>query len=123
MRIKVTIAILVVAALPVCALAQNQDAAALKAYAQKIVETISGDKAQSKVYCDIVKLGDQIEDAVQKNDSKTAGQLSLQMSALEQTLGPDYAALMDELQDIDPHSKDAAEIGLMFAALDKSCMK
>jgi hypothetical protein len=121
MKIKVTIAVLVVAAVPVCALAQKQDTAALKAYAQKIVETISSDKARNKVYCDIVKLGDQIEDAVQK--SKTAGQLSLQMSALEQTLGPDYAALMDELQDIDPHSKDAAEIGLMFAALDKSCVK
>ena len=123
MKIKVIIAILVVVALPTCAPAQEQDAAALKAYAQKIVETIGSDKAQSKVYCDILKLGDQIEDAVQKNDGKTAGELSLQMDALEKTLGPDYAALMDELQDIDPHSKDAAQIGLMFAALDKSCVK
>ena len=49
MKIKVIIAILVVVALPTCAPAQEQDAAALKAYAQKIVETVGSDKAQNKV--------------------------------------------------------------------------
>jgi hypothetical protein len=110
MKVKTIIAALIVAVAPVSALAQK-DAAALKAEAQKIVETIGSDKAKSTVYCDVVKLGDQIDDAVQKKDSKRAGELSLQMDGLEKTLGSDYTALMDELQDIDAQSKDAADIG------------
>lgn len=123
MKAKIIITILVIAAVPAYALAQKQETAALKAHAQEIVEMISSDKEKSKVYCEIVKLGNQIEDAVQDNDADRAGKSSLQIDALEKTLGPDYNVLMDDLQDIDPHSEVAAEIGLMFASLEKSCAK
>ena len=38
------------------------------AVAQKIVKTISGDKTKTQTYCDIGKLGDQIQEAEEKND-------------------------------------------------------
>jgi hypothetical protein len=45
------------------------------------------------------------------------------MKELENNLGPEYVALMDGLQDIDPESDDGADIGAALAALDKLCAK
>ena len=40
------------------------------AAAQKVVKTISADKAKTQTYCDIGKLGDQIQEADKKGDMK-----------------------------------------------------
>jgi hypothetical protein len=46
------------------------------------------------------------------------------MDALEETLGPEYIALMDGLADIDPEKdKLGVEIMSMFEALDGLCAK
>ena len=44
----------------------NRTPVTTAAAAQKVVKTISGDKAKTQTYCDIGKLGSQIEDAEQK---------------------------------------------------------
>jgi hypothetical protein len=62
-------------------------------------------------------------EANDKKDSKTADELSQKMKELENNLGPEYVALMDGLQDIDPESDDGADIGAALAALDKLCAK
>ena len=93
------------------------------AAAQKVVKTISGDKAKTQTYCDIGKLGDQIEDAEQKKDMKKIDELNQKMDELATKLGPEYVALMGDLQEIDPNSKDAEEISLALAGLDKLCAK
>ncbi|MFY9599245.1 MAG: hypothetical protein WB499_01745 [Pseudolabrys sp.] len=54
---------------------------------------------------------------------KKIDELNQKMEELATKLGPEYVALMDGLQDIDPDSKDAQEIGSMLEALDKSCAK
>ena len=124
MNLKLIVAILAIAAVPVCAQAQKPSTAKVtRADVQKVVRIIRGDKAKTQIYCDIGKLGGQIEDANGKKDSKMADELSQKMKELEKNLGPEYIALMDGLQDIDPESDDGEEIGAALAALEKLCAK
>jgi hypothetical protein len=54
MNPKSIVAILVIDAVPVCAQAQSPSAAKVtKEDAQKIINIISGDKAKTRIYCDI----------------------------------------------------------------------
>ena len=91
--------------------------------AQKLVKTISADKAKTQTYCDIGKLGDQIEEAEQKKDLKRIDELNRKMDELATKLGPEYVALMGDLQDIDPSSKEAQDISSTLEGLDKLCAK
>ncbi|MGC1900870.1 MAG: hypothetical protein WA716_19510, partial [Pseudolabrys sp.] len=81
-----------------------------KADAQKVLKIISGDKAKTQSYCDMTKLDEQIKQAKEKKDSKTVNELSQKLDLLEERLGPEYVALMDGLEDIDPKSEVALEI-------------
>ena len=123
MKLKTFVAIVAVAALPVCAQAQGQAKKVSKADAQKVVAMISADKAKAQTYCDIGKIGEQMEAAEQKKDTKKADALAQQMDALSQKLGPEYVALMEGLQTIDPESKDGKDIGAVLEPLDKLCGK
>ena len=121
---KLIIAILVIAAVPVCAQAQKPSAATVtKTDVQKVVKLISGDKAKTQTYCDIGKLNEQMAEADETKDTKKLDELSQQIDALGKKLGPEYAALMDGLEDLDPESEDGKQIGLMFQPLDKLCAK
>ena len=122
MKPRLIVAILVITGLPMCAEAQQPSAAKAKADAQKVVKMIIGDKAKSQIYCDIVKLGEQIEETDPK-DTKKADKLYQQVDELATKLGPEYIALMNGLQDMDPDSEDGKEIGSTLEALDKLCAK
>jgi len=89
MNQKLIVAILVIAAVPVCAQAQKPSTVT-KADAQKVINIISGDKAKTQTYCDIAKLDDQIAEA----DEKKALELFQKMDELATRLGPEYVALM-----------------------------
>ena len=118
------VAVFVTAAVPVYAQAQRPSTAKVTtADVQKVVTLISGDKAKTQTYCDIGKLNEQIEEADEKKDVKKTEELSQQIDALGKKLGPEYAALMDRLQQVDPESEDGKKIGLMFEPLDKLCAK
>jgi hypothetical protein len=123
MNLKMIVAILVIAALPVCAQAQKPRAAKVtNADAQKVVKMISGDKARTQTYCDLVKLGDQFEE-IDPKDTKKADELNQQMAELAGKLGPEYIALVGGLQAMDPDSKGSKEIDSTLDALDKLCAK
>ena len=92
-----------------------------KADAQNVFKIIIGNKAKTQTFCDIAKLGDQMEQANAKRDSKKVEELSLKADELGKKLGPEYAALMDGIQDVDPESEDGQEIGSTLQALDKLC--
>ena len=122
-------------ALPVCALAQAPKlpkaskgakaapVAPVTNAAAAVVKTISGDKAKIQTYCDIGKLGSQIEDAEQKNDMNKIDELNKKMDEMATKLGPQYAALLARLEEVDPDSKEALEIGSALETLDKLCAK
>ena len=115
MNLRLIVTILVVAAVPVCAQAQKQSAAKVtKRDAQKVVRIISGE---------MVKLGEQIEQANDKKDNKTVDELSKKLGELGPKLGPEYAVLMDGLQNIDPESEEGQEIESALVALDNLCTR
>lgn len=125
MYLKSIVAALAIFALPVCAQAQAQKPAAkvTNADAQKVVKMISADKAKTQTYCDMAKLGEQMEQADQKKDTKKSDELSKQMDAMSAKLGPEYVALMDGVQTLDQNSKAGKDIGDTLEGLDKLCAK
>jgi hypothetical protein len=131
-KLKLIITALVVAAMPMYAQAQSPNppkpskpakAAPAVPAAQKVVKTISGDKIKTETYCDIGKLGEQIEEAEKKNDMKKIDELNKKMDDLATKLGPEYVALMGQLEDIDPSSKEGQDISSALGGLDKLCAK
>jgi hypothetical protein len=137
MNFKMIVILLGMAAVPVCVQAQapNLPKASKAAKPAKAapaapvttvaaaVKTISGDKAKTQTYCDIGKLGSQIEDAEQKKDMNKIDELNKKMDEMATKLGPEYVALMTRLEEIDPNSKEALEIGSALETLDKLCAK
>ena len=115
------VGILIISAMPLFAQAQQPDAAKLKADAQKVVSIISGDKAKTQTFCQMEILGNQIDEAILKQDTKKAAELAQKLSELEKNLGPEYLALVESLRSMDLTSKDGQEIMLTFDKLDESC--
>jgi hypothetical protein len=120
MTLKSIAAVLAIAVLPFAAQAQKAPKPT-KAEAQRVVKMISGDKAKVKIYCDMAKLGDEMDAADKKKDTKKVEALSAKMDAMSAKLGPDYGKLMDGLQAMSPDSKEAKDIGAVMDTLDKQC--
>ena len=121
MNLKLTVAILAIAVVPVCAQAQQPSGAKLKADAQNVLKIISGDKAKTQTYCQLDELSDQVTQAVQKKDKKKAEELSRKVEELEGRLGPEYVALARELEEVDPNSQEGQDISSAMDALDELC--
>ena len=124
MNLKLIVAIVAIAAVPVGAPAQKPAGGKLtRADAQKVVQLISTDKAKTQIYCEMVKLGDEVAQADQKNDNKKVDELAQKIDDMTDQLGPEYVALVEGLQDMDPDSKEAEDIGTLLDGLDKLCAK
>jgi hypothetical protein len=124
MNLKVVVAVLLIAAVPVYAQAQNPSTAKVsKGDAQLVVTIISADKAKTQTYCDIHKLAEQMAEAHAKKDSKTVIGLFQKIETLEKTLGPEYAALIDGVQDIVENDQLRAEFLSAFGALARLCTR
>lgn len=127
MNLKSILVAVTLGVLPVGAQAQapaQQPPAApkpTKAAAQKVVQIVTKDKAKTKLYCDIAALSDQIDAAAQKKDEKKLDELAQKADEMGTKIGPEYIALMDGLQDMDPESKEGKEIGAVLEGLDKLC--
>lgn len=124
MKLKLLAAIAVVVAVPFCAQAQPKPAAApkaTKADAERVVKSISTDKAKTQKYCEMAKLSEQMDEADKKKDQKKLEALEKQADTLMAALGPDYAKLMEGMQSLNAESKEGKEIGAVMEGLDKLC--
>ena len=117
MNPKSMVAILMMVTAPVYAQAQKPT----RADAQRVFEIISGNEAKTQIFCDIGKLGDEIEQAAERKDTRTTDELHRKIDELGRKLGPEYAALMNGIQDVDPESEDGQQISSTIQALDKLC--
>jgi hypothetical protein len=88
---------------------------------QKAVQSIIRDKTKIIAYCDLAKLYEQIADAQAKYDTKSVGALSLKAQGQLNTLGPDYAKLLDAFDQTGPDSKKGKAIAAALDTLDKRC--
>jgi len=102
MNPKLVMAVSLFAAVPTIAYAQKDSPAGESskptiADAQKLVQTISSNPAKLKVYCDMGKLQEQMEQADQKKDNKAIEALNAKADSLERQISPEYTKVMDGL--------------------------
>jgi hypothetical protein len=126
MNLKLVMAVSLFAGIPMIAYAQKDGSAAKApkptvADGQKLVQMISSDKAKLKAYCDLGKLQEQMEQAEQKKDSKALEALGAKADSLAQQIGPDYAKVMDGLEEVDPNSAEGKRFTALFDPLVKQC--
>jgi hypothetical protein len=120
---RLIVALLLISTAPAYMQDQQPNVAKLKADAQKVVSMIQGDKTKARVYCQINALDEQIGEADRKNNEKKAEALSKQVTELEKKLGPEYFALVVDLNNVNPNSPVGQEIDSMLASLDDSCVE
>jgi len=122
--VKVLVAILLIAAVPLCALAQSPSVPRVsEGDAQKVATIIRSDKIKTQAYCDLQKLAKEIRKAHQKKDRKRIDELFRKVEPIEENLGPEYRALIDGIQEIAENEELRAEFVLAFGALAKLCTK
>jgi hypothetical protein len=122
MNLKVIVAVLLIAVVPVYAQAQRPSAQKVnKGDAQRVLKIIQSDKAKTKIYCEMATIGNQLEQINEEADPKKFEELSRKMDEMGKRLGPEYGALIDELQDVDPRSEVGQEISSTLDAIDHLC--
>ena len=94
-----------------------------KADAQNVVQIITSDKAKTQTYCDLAKLFDQIRVAREKNDSNTVQALDKELLPLVDKLGPEYAKVIEGMDQVDLTSNEGEELLSILSELDKRCTK
>jgi hypothetical protein len=117
-HLRVALATFVIATAP-CV--QAQTSAPSKPDAQKVLRIISSDKAKIRTYCQMTRLGHQMGRANETGDARKFDHLLNRIYELGKKLGPEYAELVDRLQDIDPDSEAGQEITSTLDALDNLC--
>ena len=121
MNLIFIVAILTISAMPAYAEGQQPSAVQLKEDAKNVVKIISADKLKIESYCKFADLSDQIDEAVQQQDTKKAKELSQRAGELQGKLGPEFTALADSLQDMNLNTQDAREMGSIIGKLDEFC--
>ena len=109
MKLKLIMAVLLIAAAPRWAQAQS---AVTNEDAQEVIGIISGDKDKTQAFCDSVKLDDQMEKDNQQG--KNTDELNRQMNELTGKLGPEYAALIAAYHDMDLSSREGLKTGAII---------
>ena len=89
--------------------------------AQKLVQTIRGDKAKLKTFCELDNLYKQLEEAEERNDMKERDALGVKIGSLEQQFGPDYRRVMEGLEEVDPNSAEGQKLTALFEPLQEKC--
>jgi len=114
-------AILVISTAPLYAQRQQQNVAKLKGDARNLVGIIGSNKAKIQIYCQIDDLTEQLDQAVEKRDTKTAKALVERIAELNKKMGPEFAALVDIEKHVDLNSPDGQEIASIVSSLGESC--
>jgi hypothetical protein len=103
MRTLLIVASLLISTAPLYAQVRP-DPAKLKADAQKVISSISVDRAKIEAYCEVTDLGGQAVEAAQEKDERKADALIQRVDELEKILGPEYPALFNALYDANSRS-------------------
>jgi hypothetical protein len=125
MRLKLFVAVAILVTPSIAAFAQSDEpenpAPPTIEEAQRLVQTISGDEAKLKAYCELGKLYDEEEMAEEKNDMKQLDALGVKINSLEQQFGPDYRRVMDGLGEVERNSAESRRLSEVFEPLQEQC--
>ncbi len=92
-----------------------------EAQVQKVVQTISADKAKLDSYCKLAKLQQQMGTLDEKKDAKKMQALGQQADAEAQKLGTDFEKMMDGLEQVDENSAEGKKFAAILGGLDAKC--
>ena len=126
MNLKLLVVATLFVAVPLVAFAQkdeptDQAPKPTLADAQKVVQTISNDKAKLQAYCELGKLEDQMAKAEEGNDTKAVEALITKADALAQQIGPEYIKFVEGLEEVDPNSAEGQKFAAVFNSLHEKC--
>jgi IDEAL domain len=124
MNLKLLMTVTLFAAVPLAAFAQTATNEAPKPTVedlQKLVQAISSDVAKLKVYCEIGKLQDEIDKALENNDEKAFDAIVAKLDDLVPQIGPEYKKAMDGLAEVDPDSDEGRKFAAVLDPLHKRC--
>ena len=88
---------------------------------QHLAEMISSDQSKLRAYCELGKLHDETQQAVEQQDADLIAALTAKIDAFEQQLGPDYDKVLEGLDQIDLSSDDGQQIADVFKTLQEKC--
>jgi hypothetical protein len=90
MRLKLFVAVTILVTASIAAFAQvdeaENQAPPTVEDAQELVQTISGDEAKLKAYCELGALYEEVERAEQRNDMKLLDALGVKIDSLEHSI-------------------------------------
>ncbi len=92
-----------------------------EAQVQKVVQTISADKAKMDSYCKLAKLQQQMGALDEKKDAKKLQALGQQADTEAQELGAYFEKMMDGLEQVDENSPEGKKFAAILAGLDSKC--
>ena len=121
MNLKLFIATVAIAALPLSAQAQQQAPKPTLAAVQQLVKSITSDKAKTQAYCELGKLEEQINQAEEKKDTKTVEALGKKAEEFAKKLGTEYVTVMAGLDEIDPETAQGKRFTAAMEPLEKLC--
>jgi hypothetical protein len=99
----------------------NQTPKLTLADVQHLAELISSDKSKLRAYCELGKLHDETQQAVEENDAKAIDALTAKTDAFEQQLGPEYDKVLDGLDQIDFSSAEGQQLAAVLKTLQEKC--
>jgi hypothetical protein len=99
----------------------NQAPKPSSADVQHLAEAIANNKSRLQAYCELGRLHDETQQAVEDNDLEAIGVLTAKANALEQQLGPEYDKVIEGLDLIDFSSAEGQEIAGVFKTLQAKC--
>ena len=125
MYLKALMSVSIFAGTIVVAVAQdeptNQTPKLTLADVQHLAELISSDKSKLRAYCELGKLHDETQQAVEENDAKAIDALTAKTDAFEQQLGPEYDKVLDGLDQIDFSSAEGQQLAAVLKTLQEKC--
>ena len=125
MYLKALMSVSIFAGTTVVAVAQdeptNQTPKLTLADVQHLAELISSDKSKLRAYCELGKLHDETQQALEENDAKAIDALTAKTDAFEQQLGPGYDKVLDGLDQIDFSSAEGQQLAAVLKTLQEKC--
>jgi hypothetical protein len=125
MYLQALMGVAIFAVTTVAAVAQdeptNQTPKITLADVQHLAEMISSDQSKLRAYCELGKLHDEIQQAVEQKDADAIDALTAKIDAFEQQLGPEYDKVLDGLDKIDLNSDEGQQIADVFKTLQEKC--
>jgi hypothetical protein len=92
-----------------------------KAQVEQVVQAVIADKTKLQAYCTVSKLQQEMAQLDEKKDQKKAEELAGKADAEAQKVGPEFASMMDRLDEVDPNSAEGKAYMAILENLDKQC--